>query len=242
MSFGLGHDRELDPGLGVVGISPEELPPIPDSAAADPESARIDPRRWFVRPELPLEIEIGSGKGTFLLQHGTAHPDVNLLGIEWAREFYAYTADRVRRAGLKNIRVLHTDAVEFLRWRVPDGVASVIHLYFSDPWPKSRHHKRRVVQVPFLVQAHRVLAPGGELRIVTDHAEYWEWMQPHLDEVTRGAATKSLALPENRAALFQRLEFAPPDSAGEGELVGTNFERKYRREGRPFHACTLRRV
>lgn len=240
MSFGLGHDRELDPGLGVVGISREELPPIPDSAATDPTAARIDPRRWFVRPELPLEIEIGSGKGTFLLQHGAAHTDVNLLGIEWAREFYAYTADRVRRAGLRNVRVLHTDAVEFLRWRVPDGVATVVHLYFSDPWPKSRHHKRRVVQVPFLVQAHRVLAPGGELRVVTDHAEYWEWMQPHLEQVT--VTGKAAQATEKNRSLFERLEFAPPDSAGAGELVGTNFERKYRLEGRPFHACTLRRV
>lgn len=233
MSFGLGHDRELDPAPGIVGIAPHELPPIPDSAHADPTSARVDPRRWFLRPELPLEIEIGSGKGTFLLQHGFAHPETNLLGIEWAREFYSYTADRVRRAALRNVRLLHADAVEFLRWRVPDAAASVVHLYFSDPWPKARHHKRRVVQVPFLVQVHRVLAPGGELRIVTDHAEYWDWMQPHLARVTDQ--------PPGAEGLFVRHEFAPPDSASRGELVGTNFERKYRREGRPFHACTLRR-
>lgn len=247
MSFGLGHDRDLDDAPGRVGVSGEELPALPDAIASDPEAGRVDPRRWFAEPARPFEMEIGSGKGTFLLQHGGAHPEVNILGMEWAREFYLYTADRVRRAGLKNVRVLHTDAVEFVRWRVPDGIVRVIHLYFSDPWPKSRHHKRRVVQDAFLAQAWRVLEPGGELRIVTDHEDYWKWMEEHFARWTGrdGEAKREkdgVRSPQGAAhPLFERLAFEPPEGAGEGELVGTNFERKYRKEGRGFNACVLRK-
>jgi len=233
MSFGLGHDRDLDDAPGRVGISPREFPALPDAVATDPLAGRLDPRRWFADPSRPFEIEIGSGKGAFLLQHGGSHPEANILGIEWAREFYLYTADRVRRSGLANARVLHGDGVEFLRWRVPDGIVRVVHLYFSDPWPKSRHHKRRVVQDGFLAQAWRVLEPGGELRIVTDHEGYWSWMEEHFARWCGQRAGVALR--------FERLAFHPPPGVGEGELVGTNFERKYRKEGREFHACVLRK-
>lgn len=233
MSFGLGRGRTLEPGA--VGISAEELGSLPENPAAEPEAARVDPRAWFADPSRPLEIEIGSGKGTFLIQRGEEEPGTNLLGIEWAGEFYAYAADRVRRRGMGNVRLLHGDAVEFLRWRCPDGVARVIHLYFSDPWPKTRHHKRRVVQDRFLADARRVLEPGGELRIVTDHEDYWAWMEEHF-----GRWCGPGPAPDGGAPLA-RVEFEPAAAAGEGELVGTNFERKYRREGRPFRAVILRK-
>lgn len=228
MSFGLGRGRQLDPGA--VGVSERELPPMPDGVREDPARAWVDPRAWFPHAERRFEIEIGSGKGTFLLQQAEVSPETNYLGIEWAGEFYAYAADRIRRRGLANVRMLRADATEFLRWRTPSGIAAVIHLYFSDPWPKARHHKRRVVQDRFLAEAHRVLAPGGELRIVTDHDEYWAWME---ERFARWA-------PPSGDGAFERLPFERPSSAGAGEVVGTNFERKYAREGRPFHATILK--
>ncbi len=227
MSFGLGKGRILDAAPGSIGLTSEELGPLPG-----PGEPRADPRAWFEHPEHPLHIEIGSGKGTFLLQQAAAEPAANFLGIEWAGEFYRYAADRCRRAGLRNVRLLNADATEFLRWRCPDSCVRVIHLYFSDPWPKTRHHKRRVVQDAFLADAHRVLTPGGELRIVTDHDEYWAWMLEHFARATRPEAP----------ARFEQLPFAPTAAAGAGELVGTNFERKYKREGRPFNAAVLRRI
>lgn len=230
MSFGLGHGRTLDDAPGVVGVSSDELPPLPDDLS-DVAARHVDPRRWFADPAKPFEIEIGSGKGAFLIQQGSADPGTNILGIEWAREFYLYTADRVRRRQLTNVRVLHTDASQLLRWRVPDGICRVIHLYFSDPWPKKRHHKKRVVQNTFLEDAHRILIPGGELRVVTDHDDLWAWDCAHFDRWCAAA----------HPMRFDRLQFDRPESAGEGEVVGTNFERKYAREGRPFHACTLRK-
>jgi tRNA (guanine-N7-)-methyltransferase len=225
MSFGLSRGRELK--AGEVGLTREDLPPLPDNLTGDLAGARLDPRAWFGHPERPLEIEIGSGKGTFLLQQAALEPGINFLGFEWAREFWLYAADRVRRRGLENVRLLNDDAAEFLHWRCPDAVARVIHLYFSDPWPKKRHHRRRVVQDRFLEDARRVLLPGGELRIVTDHDEYWTWMQEHFGRWT--------------PSRFELLPFDRPGSASEGELVGTNFERKYRQEGRPFHAAVLRK-
>lgn len=247
MSFGLGHGRTLDTAPGVVAVSPAELPPLPDSIATDPLAGRVDPRGWFADPRRPLEIEIGSGKGTFLVQQAALEPGVNYLGIEWAKEFFAYAADRVRRrreasGELVHVRMLHADATEFLRWRVPDAIVRVIHLYFSDPWPKPRHHKKRVVQDRFLADAWRVLEPGGELRVVTDHAELWAWDMEHFARWCGPGPTPGWeALPDCSAPPFELLAFDRPGSAREGELVGSNFERKFRDEGREFHACTLRK-
>ncbi len=268
MSFGLGHGKTLDDAIGTVGV---ELPALPDEIASDPLAGMLDPREWFVDPGRRFEIEIGSGKGTFLLQQAGLEPETNFLGIEWAKEFYLYAADRVRRRGLANVRMLHADATQFLRWRMPDSIMGVVHLYFSDPWPKKRHHKKRVVQDRFLADLWRVLMPGGEFRVVTDHDELWAWNREHFD---RWCAPGSMAMVvptaspkrERRedeatgngqwamgktesdsegertdSAAFEFLPFAAPESAGEEELVGTNFERKFRQEGRSFHACVLRK-
>lgn len=219
MSFGLSRGKKLD--VGTVGIERDQLPPF------DPEGGeRLDPRQWFEHSERPFDLEIGAGKGTFLLQQSELEPETNFLGIEWTGEFFRYAADRVRRHQLRNVKLLWADATEFIRWWVPDGCVRTVHLYFSDPWPKSRHHKRRVVQDATLAEFHRILQHEGELRLVTDHDDLWTWYEEHVARHT---------------AMFDRIPFERPASAGEGEVVGTNFERKYRREGRPFHAMTLRR-
>jgi tRNA (guanine-N7-)-methyltransferase len=242
------------PGGGVL-ISPAELPPLPDEAITNPAAGRLDPRAWFPRPELPFEIEIGSGKGTFLVQQAARSPEVNFLGIEWAREFALASADRLRRWRERtgthtNVRVLAGNAVDFIAWRVPDAIVRTIHLYFSDPWPKTKHHKNRVVQHRFLAHAWRVLAPGGELRVVTDHAELWAWDMEHFRAWTEpdgwDVLRENLRGPENppgrpEGAPWSLLPFDRPESAGPGELVGSNFERKFRKEGRSFQAATLRK-
>lgn len=256
MSSPLGHGRDLDDAPGVIGVTragaEAELPPLPDDVLTNPDAARIDPCRWFPHPERRFEIEIGCGKGTFLVNQAAAAPETNYLGIEWAHEFYLYTADRCRRRQLANVRMLNADATDFLRWRVPDAIVHTVHLYFSDPWPKKKHHRRRVVQDAFLAQAHRVLLPGGELRIVTDHDEYWVWMEEHFARWAFcsspapsggggrvGEAGGGASMPPLPA--FQRLPFTPPPWVGEDELVGTNYERKFKRDDRPAHAVVLRK-
>ena len=236
MSFGLGRGRTLEPGQ--IGLTTADLPPLPDDILRHPHAGRLDPRSWFTDPARPLEIEIGSGKGTFLLAQARAQPDTNFLGIEWAGEFYAYAADRLRRAGIANVRMLHADATDFLHWRLPDAVARVIHLYFSDPWPKKKHHKNRVVQDRFLADAWRVLAPGGELRVVTDHDELWAWNLEHFGRWCGAGPTPGH---EGPLPAFESHDFEPPDAAGKDELVGSNFERKFRAEGRRFHSRVLRK-
>ncbi|MFK7961017.1 MAG: tRNA (guanosine(46)-N7)-methyltransferase TrmB [Phycisphaerales bacterium] len=223
MSFGISRGRELD--IDGWGLNHDDLPPLP----APGEAPNFDPRDWFEHPERRFELEIGAGKGTFLVQQAVLEPDTNFLGVEHAGEFTRFAADRARRHQLANVRMLHADAVEVIRWRMKPAVAAVIHLYFSDPWPKARHHKRRVVQDETLPQFHRILQPEGELRIVTDHDDLWEWYVEH--------AARAVD-----AGLFTREAFVRPASAGEGELVGTNFERKFKVEGRNFRAMTLKRV
>src|SRR5439155_23278921 len=93
---------------------------------------------------------------------------------EWANWFFRYASDRMRRNGCTNARAVRAEALFFLREHVPDESLSVLHVYFPDPWPKKRHHKRRLVQEPFMKQAKRVLTPGGRLQIVTDHKGYFE--------------------------------------------------------------------
>jgi tRNA (guanine-N7-)-methyltransferase len=168
----------------------------------------------------PVELEVGAGKGTFLTEQAKARPGVNFLGIEWANWYFHYAADRLRRNGCANARMVRAEAGYFLKEFVRDASLSVLHVYFPDPWPKARHHKRRLIQPPFLEQAVRVLAPGGRLQVVTDHKGYFE---ENIEPAVRGSG-------------LSVIDYNRPGSAGEGEFVGTNFERKYRREGRPFFA------
>src|SRR5689334_17371447 len=133
----------------------------------------------------PVEIEIGSGKGTFLTEQAKARPEVNLLGIEWARWFWRYASDRLRRANCMNARTVRAEATFFLNEFVPPASISVLHIYFPDPWPKARHHKRRLIQPKFMPLAARVLNPGGRVQIVTDHQGYWE---ENIEPSVRGAS------------------------------------------------------
>jgi len=258
MSEGSATTPKYDTAPGIIALRREDIPPLPDDLLAHPDAGRIDPRRWFKYPEKPFELEIGCGKGAFILAESKARPDTNFLGIEWEGEFFAYTCDRLRRGGLAelaNVRMLHADAAEFLRWRMPTGIIRVIHLYFSDPWPKSKHHKNRVVQHRFLAEAWRTLAPAGELRIVTDHDELWAWCEERFaiwTDASRFAQWKSsgshdfvgsvpAAACPSHAVPFERLPFASLERMGEGETVGTNYERKMCKD-RPPHACTLRKL
>jgi tRNA (guanine-N7-)-methyltransferase len=171
-----------------------------------------------------VELEIGMGKGTFLTEQARTRPEINFFGIEWANWFWRYASDRLRRNDCKNARTIRAEAAFFLREFVPPQSLSVIHIYFPDPWPKARHNKRRLIQPTFMPLVERVLIPGGRLQIVTDHLNYFEQIEPTV-----------------KGSNLQIIDYNRPGSAGDGEFVGTNFERKYRREGRPFHAIAARR-
>jgi len=229
------HDSRYD--IGDIGRSRDDLPPLPvpvDGVWPEAAASWFDPGVWFEqsRQGLPLDVEIGSGKGTFLVNQAPAEPGVNFLGVEHTRQYWRHACDRVRRHGIEGVRLLWADGDRLIRHHLPSGSVRQLHVYFPDPWPKKRHNRRRLIQAPFLEAAWRVLGPAegdrcGRIRIATDHTGYFEWMQEHAARVS---------------GLFDVEPFASPEAAGEGELVGTNFERKYRREGRPFHSmCLVRR-
>jgi tRNA (guanine-N(7)-)-methyltransferase len=174
------------------------------------------------QPAAPVEIEIGVGKGTFLLARAAYRPELNLLGIEYASAYARYTADRVQRAGLRNVKMLAADAEAILRDAVPEESIQRLHIYYPDPWPKRKHHRRRLIQPSFLDEVRRVLKPGGQLLIVTDHRDYFDWIRRVLAD----------------APGFARCDF-PRLLDEDVHIVGTNFETKYIREGRFFHRAAL---
>ncbi len=185
----------------------------------------VDFARIFGRTA-PVHIEVGSGKGTFLVNQARTHPEIDFVGIEWARRYYRYAVDRVGRWGLKNVRLIRTDAAAFIAENVGDESVECFHVYFPDPWPKKRHHKRRFINDANLGQMLRCLKSGGTIRMATDHADYFEHIK-----------TVLAARPDE----IEEVDFLPTAGADTGEWVGTNFERKYLKENRPIYTVAIRK-
>lgn len=122
-----------------------------------------------------VEIEIGLGKGRFLLAAAERRPDVLHFGVEWANRYLRIAEARAARAGLENVRFVRADAVEVVR-AIPDGSVDAYYVFYPDPWPKKRHHKRRIVQPAFVQLVRRKLKPGGIFHMATDWAPYAEHM------------------------------------------------------------------
>ncbi|MCG8672838.1 MAG: tRNA (guanosine(46)-N7)-methyltransferase TrmB, partial [Pseudomonadales bacterium] len=126
--------------------------------------------------ENPLEFEIGIGKGLFLLNAARENPDHNFLGIEVARKYLNKARERISKRDVPNARVIHGEAYDFLERFLTEASLTTVHIYFPDPWPKKRHHKRRLFSQDFIKLVHSRLIKGGQLLVATDHAGYWEWI------------------------------------------------------------------
>ena len=163
----------------------------------------------------PVVLEIGFGNGETLVEQAAQHPDKNFLGIEVHEPGVGHCLIKVREAGVTNLKLVIHDAVEVLEKQVPKGALERINLYFPDPWPKKRHHKRRIVRPEFLDLLADRLRPGGSLHIATDWANYAE----HIDEML--AATHRFELVERRVHAGDR----PLDRPR------TKFERRGLRHG-----------
>lgn len=129
----------------------------------------------------PLVLEIGSGMGETTAAIAAAQPDTDFIAVEVHGPGIGSLLKRIAEQGLKNLRVVRHDAVEVLEHMIADGSLAGIHLFFPDPWPKKRHHKRRLVQPPFAALAARKLAPGGYLHAATDWPDYAVQMAEVLD-------------------------------------------------------------
>ena len=192
----------------------------------DPVTAveAIDWREVFGR-EGRVEVEIGIGKGRFLLAAATARPEILHFGVEWSNEYLRMVETRAERAGLENVRFVRADANDVVRRAIPQRSVAAYYVFYPDPWPKKRHHKRRFLQTANVDAIAKTLLPEGWLHVATDHDDYWSVIEPLIDG---HAAFK-------RAPVFGGPEFPLPI---DGPL--TNFEAKYEVEGRSRHRGSWR--
>jgi tRNA (guanine-N7-)-methyltransferase len=124
-------------------------------------------------------LEVGFGGGEHLAEQARRNPDTGYIGCEPFENGVAKLLTQVQASRLRNVRVVPDDARDILV-RLPDASLSFVFVLFPDPWPKLRHYKRRFIQTRTLDQIHRLLKPGGELRIATDHTDYGQWALMHL--------------------------------------------------------------
>ena len=124
----------------------------------------------------PVILEIGFGNGDALVAEAAAHPEYNYIGIEVHRPGIGNLLRKLDSSKLKNVRVMLADAKEVLAAQIPEASLSGVHLFFPDPWPKKRHHKRRLVQPDFAALVMRKLVPGGYIHFATDWKDYAEHM------------------------------------------------------------------
>ncbi len=186
-------------------------------------SARGDMPLSFLPAPLPLddlvpgagpwEVELGFGKGRYLLRRCLENPERRFLGVEVAGAYHRLFVERARRRGLGNWIALRGEALYLLAAVLPASFADVVHAYFPDPWPKERHHRRRLFDPATVDLVLGLLAPGGRLCFATDHLEYGERVAEILAEYPGLAVRRLAAWPEGPR---------------------TNYEAKYEAEGRPI--------
>jgi tRNA (guanine-N7-)-methyltransferase len=158
------------------------------------EPGQLDPAAVFGR-SAPLVVEIGFGSGDHLLSSAANRPEHDFLGIEVHRPGVGRVLQLAEKQELSNLRVLCHDAVEVLRDFLPAGAVDEVTIFFPDPWPKKRHHKRRLVQPEFVKLVAGALRPGGRLRLATDWADYAR----HMLEVMQAAPDFGNLAPEGGA-------------------------------------------
>jgi tRNA (guanine-N7-)-methyltransferase len=158
----------------------------------------------------PIEIEVGAGDGGFLVAWAGIETGHNFIGVERLLGRLRKLERKVKRHGLANVRGVRIEAGYFLRYLVPAGTVSALHVYFPDPWPKRKHWRHRLVNDAFPTLAERVLAPGGVVYLRTDHPEYFAQM--------------------NRVFAVHR-GFSPRETPPELAAVPTDFERDFQAAG-----------
>ena len=123
----------------------------------------------------PLIVEVGTGQGENIAAAAAARPDCNFLAVEVFDQGIAHTLSRCQHQALSNLRIAQADAAQLFATAFPDGSLEEVWTYFPDPWPKMKHHKRRLIQAETVAELARVLKPGGRLRFATDWADYADW-------------------------------------------------------------------
>jgi tRNA (guanine-N7-)-methyltransferase len=172
---------------------------------------RFDFRALFGNAN-PVALEIGSGKGRWLLNSGASRPDVNFLGVEKSLHYYRVIEKRLTRAALPNTRIVNHDALRVLGEMIPERSISEVHIYFPDPWPRKREQRRRLVRAEIADLLVKAMRPDAIGVYVSDHEE---------------------AFMAGREVLMHY--FATDDRNALDSPPRTNYEAKYRVEGRPIY-------
>jgi tRNA (guanine-N7-)-methyltransferase len=185
--------------------------------APDGDVFTIDPPAMFGR-RAPIEIEIGAGKGEFIIERAAEFPDRNFIAIELSATITRVLAVRCGRAGLDNLRVVRMDARTLVNLMLPDASVSAYHIYYPDPWPKERHIKHRLFTPPLAASLFRTVEPGAIAYVATDVRDYAAEIFPMMI-----------------AAGFIRAVEAAPGAER------TGFARKYVAAGKPVFSGSFRR-
>ena len=136
---------------------------------------RIDLVQLFPA-RLPMEVELGSGDGSFLVEYANAHPERNFIGVERLLGRIRKMARKGQRAGLTNLRGIRIESSYFLEYLLPAHSAAALHIYFPDPWPKRKHRRHRLINQRFPTLARKALASGGKVYLRTDDRDYFDQM------------------------------------------------------------------
>lgn len=172
--------------------------------------------------DAPLELDLGCGDGSFILGMAEHYPERNFIAVERLLGRVRKVCKRSHKMGLQNLKVLRLESLYTLEWLLPGECVDRLHLLCPDPWPKAKHHRRRLFQEPFLNAVVRVLKPGGEFLFKTDHDEYFEWSEEHL-------------------AAFDKLERVPWE-AEDFFYPKTDFQIQWEGQGKRLQALRSRKA
>lgn len=163
----------------------------------------IDFRGRFVCPNRPFEIDLGCGKGRFLLARARKFPETNFLGIDRQLGRVNKIDRKARRAGLDNIRLLRLDGYYTITFLVPPQSVDTYYVFYPDPWPKGKHHHNRLFNQPFMDALARTLKPGGKIHASTDHLPYFEQIYKLLKADSRFEETETFIPSEDETSDFE---------------------------------------
>jgi tRNA (guanine-N7-)-methyltransferase len=177
-----------------------------------PESLRILPEQWlnpinfaacFEHPERRFEIDLGCGKGRFLLARAGKFPETNFLGIDRQLGRIERIDRKGLRAGLTNLRVLRLDGYYTVTYLVPAQSVDTYYIFYPDPWPKGKHHHNRIFNEPFMDAIARTLKPGGQLHASTDHLPYFKEIYKLIKADKRFEETEPFVPAEDEVSDFE---------------------------------------
>lgn len=173
----------------------------------------------------PVQIEIGCGKGRFIVELAERFREINFLGLDRAGKWMKKGERKRERRNLRNLKFIKCEAKEFLRERIAAGSVDAFYIYFPDPWPKQRHRERRIFEEEFMYLLHEKLIACGVVDIATDDEEYF-------NAINVSVRTAGIAWSRIEESANQRITHAE---------VSTNYEAKYRAEGRNIYYLSLQK-